>query len=90
MNFTIHKTSLVPGANTLFVPAGTKFLSVGNQNNKPVIWYQFPTKNKLNFSKMTIVQCIMTGQDYDLRPLTKFIGTVLLDDGHFVLHVFIK
>lgn len=57
-------------------------LSVGVQQNKPVIWFQ----HNEAFHDVEI-KCYVTGQDcYEVEE--DFIGTAILNDASFILHFF--
>ncbi len=81
---TIHKYILRDGDSKISVPINHKVLSVGNQDDKVCVWIEVNTRHKLS-DKVFEVYC--TGQQIP-DGNRKFIGTVLLDSGCFVLHVY--
>lgn len=67
-------------------PEGSEILSAHNQNGKLCIWYKFNFQNRNSFRHREI--CVRgTGHDFEDVNL-EFIGTVLLESGSLVLHVF--
>jgi hypothetical protein len=82
---TIHKYSLeISDTVALDLPKGAKVLSVQNQNNIPCLWALVdPAKPK----EKRHFRILGTGQPVGGTAGT-FLGTVLLNNGHFVIHVF--
>ncbi len=67
------------------MPSGAKILSAHNQRNQPCIWALVETLNPVS---NRAIRAEHTGECRFLPPEAVFIGTVLLDDGDYVLHVF--
>lgn len=80
----IWKYELGVGVTELEIPMDARRLGVGNQQNRPVLWMLVNQENELEKRKFRIC---MTGAEYDFEELG-YIGTVLVDDGAYVLHVF--
>ena len=84
---TIYKYPLLPQPclMTVGIPRGSKILCVQSQFGIPTLWASVDTEQPNVECRFRIV---MTGQHSDdLRP-DLYIGTVQLDGGTFVLHVF--
>lgn len=89
-SFVIHKVNLNFERTTIVLPKGTKILSVANQENHPVLWYERPSVAADREERNIIGQitgsdfCPPDGCDY------LFVGTVQLQTRgrNFVLHFF--
>ena len=68
----------------LELPVSARPLAVGVQACTPVLWVQVDPDTPLR--RRARFYCVMTGQLF--APYPTYVGTVLLDDGAFVLHVF--
>lgn len=79
----VHKFRLKPGSN--YVPANCRILSVGAQHNVPVLWALVDAGISTEFTVEVVA--VVTGAPCS-EGMGPFIGTVLLDGGNFVLHVF--
>lgn len=87
---TIHKFELKIGAIEIPVPADAKPLSVGVQENKPVIWIELShdKDKRVPTPKTLVVALAITGGSV---PQGDFLGTVQLEDSdgsEFVGHVY--
>lgn len=82
---TIWKYELTKkiGNQIIHLPGGAEILSVGSQNDILMIWVDVNPASKHAFYKLFIVE---TGQNAPEGG--KFLGTVLLDNESYVLHVF--
>lgn len=67
------------------MPKGAKIISFGKQSGNYVIWALVDPKQPLE--KRTLL-AFPTGQDTDIPEGLKFVGTCLLLDDTFVLHLF--
>lgn len=86
---TVYKYELEEGVNYIFLPCDYKVLSVQNQHNKIVLYCLVETLVK-GISKVRF-EVVGTGYEVRSNPYnSKFIGTVMLDDGDLVYHVFHK
>jgi hypothetical protein len=76
----------VPGQShfTLALPKGAQVLSAALQHNDPHIWALVDAEAPPEARKFC---CLGTGWKIDETNL-KFIGTVLLEGGTFVFHLF--
>lgn len=88
MSLTIFKQKLQPnvGKHEIWCPEDTDILSVAVQDNAPTVWY------RCGFGPMSCKFTILlaeTGRPAPQRVLSKFLGTLLLDDGDYVLHAFV-
>ncbi len=80
----LDKTGLTVVSNA----AGLTPLSVGVQRGRPVMWCEVGRHGRqaLRIEVLTV----MTGQDFCIDHTWKFLGTLLLDEGSFVLHVYTR
>lgn len=83
---TIYKYEISKyGCRDIRMPKGAKILSTHLQHNEPVIWALVDT------SEPTVSRSInvhTTGSDVGEDDTSRFIGTLLLDDGKYVVHIF--
>lgn len=70
---------------TIEIPVGFRLLSVQNQNEQICIWALVDNSKPL---KTLAVECFTTGQECKPISLDGYLGTVQLDGGNFVTHVF--
>jgi hypothetical protein len=84
---TIYKYELknLSSENILHMPEGAEIISVGNQREKLVVWAAVEHGCK-KVGPRTI-KCVLTGQATGLSGYI-FLGTVLFDNGNFVVHCF--
>ena len=76
---------------TMELPKGTTILSCGLQNKENIcVW----AKVDLNQSEMVDVEFYIIGTGWqipdDINNRLQFIGTVMISDGSYVYHVFVK
>jgi hypothetical protein len=83
---TIWKYTLEPGQNnTLELPASAEVLSVQNQNEKICMWVKLET----DYPKVQRMFAVLgTGWEVESNHDLLFIGTVQLNHGIYVFHVF--
>lgn len=86
---TIWKYELSPNnpINQIDMPMGAKVLCVQEQYNIPVIWVVIDPR-VINEKRTFYIQ--MTGEPFYYDDKKKYIGTVQLQGGSFVIHVFEK
>lgn len=88
---TIHKffLSSSPGEQKVSMPSGARVLSVQNQAESIQVWALVNTDRAEEQRKFFLY---MTGDDATqaLGQSKAFVGTVQLDGGGFVLHVFVN
>ena len=71
---------------TIDLPEGAVILSVDEQYNKPVLWALVDPSTDI---KPRNLYFALTGQEIEAnREQLKFIGTIKLDEGTFIVHVF--
>lgn len=83
----IYKYDLTVGTNVVKMPANSVVLSVQAQGNRPVL-YALVREDKLSTSVARRFHVVMTGQLIEDLDCSGFIGTVMLESGTFVVHVF--
>jgi hypothetical protein len=83
----IHKYQLLNETHSINVPEGAEILSVQAQNNIPCIWMLLNPK-ETKFEIRTFCMRI-TGSCFN-QERKKYIGTVQLDGGSSVMHIFEK
>ena len=72
-------------AGTVKVPAGSKTLTVGVQNNSSYVWVEVDPHAPPTYSK----KFYSVGTGHGIVPdNTKYIGTVLLNGGTLVFHIY--
>ena len=74
-------------AQRVQLPRGSKILSVQAQNNRPTIWFQCDPAAPSEDREIFIVPTGETAP-YPADFHYKFLGTVQLDDGSKVIHIF--
>lgn len=95
----MYKWVLEPkDAQTITVPFGTKMMSVAEQHGAPCIWGLVPTRTaalqtaqKLADTADVETKTILmygTGHEIPDDPRLSFIGTVLLEGGSLVVHIY--
>lgn len=72
----------------LILPAGSKILSVANQNEGIVLYALVNTESLYKQTYKIIMHG--TGHAADDLDHTEFVGTVLLHEGNLVFHVFVE
>jgi hypothetical protein len=81
---TIHKYELFP-ETVLDIPRGATVLSVQVQREKPYLWAEVDTSNELTKRKFIGVG---TGHTIPSEARLSFIGTVQLEGGALVFHIY--
>ena len=89
MSWCVHKKDFVPqqGRLTLWLPEGSKILSVKNQYERLTIWYTTVHQTSVTEERELLVLHTATTPDIPQDKL-EFLDTVLFADGTYVLHVF--
>lgn len=78
------------------VPHYSEFLSVAEQHGKPVVWMKVPHSHSTvpmtgrKFVLLATGATLLGDAEDNLRNNFDFAGTLLLNGGHFVLHVFVE
>lgn len=67
----------------LNLPKGAKFAAVQVQHDTVCVWYQVNPQNPIKERPLYLV-----GTGLTVPEGTTYLGTVQLNDGHLVLHVF--
>jgi len=84
---SIWKFGLGLGGQVVEMPVGAKILHVGEQRGRPTMWAACdPGKNGLADRVKRRVHVVMTGEEEPLGA--KYVGTVILAGGDFVVHVY--
>jgi len=84
---TIWKFTLDAGRTRQYMPKGSVVLSVNSQRDDICIWAEVDDKEKV---EERVFEVFGTGHPIhvDMGIERKFIGTVLLDNGALVFHVY--
>jgi hypothetical protein len=82
---TIFKFVLATGWQVIEMPAGAKLLSVQAQNNQTCLWAEVDTTMPMR--SRSFIQ-VGTGRPLPGQLTLDYIGTVQLDGGELVLHVY--
>jgi hypothetical protein len=77
-----------PGVIKIMASWDAEVLGVQVHDNKPVLYYRNDPNKDQEFSLE--IAAVMTGQEYDHIRYDSYLGTVIWDDGSFVLHVFTR
>jgi hypothetical protein len=85
---TIYKYKLSASDPTFYImmPAGSEIVHVAVQHGSPYIWAEVDTQHQPQERRFRFVatgQSIPEKEDY-----RKYIGTFLLNDGDFVIHLY--
>jgi len=89
MTKVIHKVPLnISQGQSISLPEGAKCMKAAPQDGLLYIWYISDTEN---IAKYTSVRCdvVMTGPEYFQEADMVHLDTILLDQGTFVVHVFV-
>lgn len=82
----IWKTVLnVEEEQAVFLPKGSKILSVQVQQGVPCMWFQCEPGS---MQERRTIRMIGTGLSCSIPDTDVFLGTVQLENGYLVLHVF--
>lgn len=68
---------------SFLIPRGAKFLSLQVQNGNPVLYFEVESLNKTTKQDFLLVETGVT-----IPTGVKYIGTVMLAGGSYVLHVY--
>ena len=79
----IHKYPLRVGRNEVELPWGAKILSVANQRENIAMWAEV---NDTHEKVSRLFHVVLTGASAPAPA--RYIGTVMLDGGNFVVHVY--
>jgi len=84
-NLRIYKYPINPCElnESITMPMGASILCIKSQNNIPYIWAQVSPENAPETRNFTV--CVTGSQ---IKENMKYIDTVLLDKGKYVIHVF--
>lgn len=83
---SIYKYEIAFGGEHIQMPFGSTILSVKAQNEKVVVYALVnPDEKETEYHQFLVIP---TGSRADLTPTDLFLGTVLLYNGEFVLHIF--
>jgi len=94
---TIHKIALYVTDFRRYLLQGNnaKPLHVAIQHGRPCLWVELDTQPPLvgvdpsNVPDQTTIGIVMVGTGYELPPgELEYLGTVLLEQGHLVMHVY--
>lgn len=80
-----YELPTVAGSTSIEMPFGANILTVQEQHNKPCLWIEADTSAGMRAKYFTLVE---TGKVKDPEYGYKYIGTVQLDGGSYVLHVY--
>mgnify|MGYP001609530737 CR=1 FL=1 len=83
----IHKY-IIDNINMLELPEGSKILSVHNQKDR-VVLYAAVNTDSLQTEHYQIDR-VCTGESISYEEEWIFIGTVMIYDGSFVVHIFYR
>jgi len=81
---TIHEYPLSPGFNSVILPAGAKILTVHEQHGGINVWAEIDTDRELT---SIIFNVYGTGHEINVEN-SKYIGTIFMDNGYKVWHVY--
>lgn len=85
----IHKYNIHPGEYLHTINASSHAISAKNQNGRLTLWANHDTECKEWDTKCYM--SVRTGEEFDKKnpgEVWRFIDTVLLDGGSFVVHVY--
>ena len=86
MKKVIYKYELSGTFNVLELPLKSKVLCAMNQREKMQLWVEInPTEIKKEARKFLVEG---TGHDYNDSGNREYIGSIKLQDGQFIFHVF--
>ena len=86
----IFKYDLATEGGVLSIPLGSKILSVAEQGNRIRLWAEVEVHDPDNFDVHVEYDCINTGDQPPHDDAMIFRGTVLLDRGSYVKHVYVS
>lgn len=68
------------------MPSTAKILAVGVQHEQPVLWAEHDAYDELRETRRIMV--IGTGWEFHYPENTKYLGTVILQGGYLVAHIY--
>jgi|WetSurMetagenome_2_1015567.scaffolds.fasta_scaffold1392487_2 hypothetical protein len=80
-----HKFGYTAGVWTITTKEGARILSVDNQRGTPCLWYFEPDSGDV---ETRVFETYLTGAPVTITGDHEFIGTVLLENGTYVIHIF--
>lgn len=84
MKRIVYKYPLRTGSNIFSAPAGAVPLHVENQGNVPTLWMLC---DPCAIPQTRCFTAVLTGCEFDDAGMS-YVGTILLQQGSFVVHVF--
>lgn len=84
----IYKYLVKPGTNKIELPKHSTILTAKEQYENAYIWVEFNEAFE-NDTESRIIKAVMTGDNSELGAY-RYIDTVMLGDGRFVIHVYEK
>lgn len=87
---TVHKFTLdCILVQYVEMPAGARVIAADNQDEELCVWAIVDTDRK---PEKRVFYCMETGADASVAALqtSMFVGTVLFDEGAYVVHVFVR
>lgn len=82
----IYKFTLKPGAHDYEMSDGAELLHVANQHENVCLWAMVDNTKPISKRRIGVVP---TGIDFDAEN-SKYVGTVSLQGGNLIFHVFEK
>jgi hypothetical protein len=73
------------GLTAITISRGSRFMSIENQNNNPVLYMLCPDNQHKKVVNFTAFE---TGQEV-IDPALTYFGSVMLNNGSLVLHYFL-
>jgi hypothetical protein len=91
MKTIIHKFPIQPmaGRDIINLPQGSHLLSAQLQRGIPFVWAEIIFDDKWP-RRDYVIEKFETGVAMEYDPSRSFLGTLLLDNGAFVLHCYLK
>lgn len=86
--YTFDPSQVKPDTCTIskHMPKDAQFLRAGVRRGLIALWYKIEGDNSERIVEK-IFRCVPTARAY-VHPSDEYLGTVLLSDGYFVLHIF--
>lgn len=86
MSHIILKYPIHPSGMQIYLPHGSKILSVQIQKGTPQMWILQNKEGDLLEARNFKVFC--TGEPFDIENIKEYIGTFQLEQGAFIGHLF--
>lgn len=84
----IYKYPLeVTDKQTISMPMDAKIISIQEQKGKPVVWVMTNGKKPM---KDVVFHMVETGKPFLLRDILKYLRTIQLLSGNYVMHIFVE